>query len=362
VTAQLPKTLHIKEGMQITSGKIAGDISTTTVGGERKIQAKAALTDLTGVVDDKKLALDRPVNLNAQIASSGQTTRFDELKLTSSFATVTVSGTTEKIDYDAQADLAQLQSQVGQFVDFGAYTLAGRLTGRGQIAVSEEKIDEVGAWVAKGLAFAAKEGAEPVKFDSDVTVTFNGSMDRTKSLFNIKQFMLDSDLAKIETNQAVIPYGENVTDPMAISIATSDANLAKIQPFIAQFAELPEKWTMSGVAQSTIKVASIKDGYSIKTDGATIEALKITSPDTEPFTQSQVKVKLDSEVFPKLGGFNLKNFAMDSPQFKLQAAFSKMPDDDKTDLKGVAVSNCRASGRCRSILRVSIRPAKTISS
>ncbi len=340
VTAQLPKTLSIKEGMRISSGKLAGDIETTIVGGERKIVATAGLTDLAGLLDDKELSLDEAISVKAQIASSGETTRLDEIRMTSSFASVAASGTLEEINYDAQADLRELQSQAGQFVDFGSYSLGGRLAGKGRITISEDTIDQAGAWAAQGLAFGAKEGVDPVKFDSDVIVALNASVDRKKSLVNIGHFTIESELVNVETKGALIPYGENTTDAMSVHVAARGADLAKVQPFVAQFAELPEGWAMAGVAQAEITVAAITDGYSIKTTDTVVRDLKVTSPDTEPFIQPEVAVVLDGEVYPKLGAYNLKNLLVQSDQLKVEASLSKKAAaDNKTDLKGNATAD-----------------------
>ncbi len=336
VTAQLPQTLRIKEGMRITSGQIAGNIQTSTIGGQRKIQATAGLTDLAGIMDEKKLSLDQPVNLAAEIAASEGLTRFDKLDVTSSFARLSASGTTELLKYNAQADLSLLQAQLGQFVDFGAYHFAGSVAGNGQMSMTEESIGEVGLFTAKNLTFSAKEGTPPVTFGSDVTLGFDADYDPNLGALAVKFIEFNSELGKLETRNALIGIGEKAP-PTNVTVKATNLDLAKAQPIVSQFAELPEKWTMAGIASSNLSMAKIKDGYAVKTDDAIINNLRVTSEGTEPFVQPQVKVVLDGEIYTAGGGYNLKTFTMDSPQLKLAASLSKIPaPENKTNLKGAA--------------------------
>ena len=79
VLSQMPKTLGLKEGTQITSGRLDGNVETSTEGSKRKIQAKATLTGLEGSVEGKKVALSEPIKAQAQISSDKAGINFDKI-------------------------------------------------------------------------------------------------------------------------------------------------------------------------------------------------------------------------------------------------------------------------------------------
>jgi hypothetical protein len=57
VLAQMPKTLGLKEGTQMTSGQLTGNVATSTQAGQKQIRASATLAGLGGTVEGKKIAL-----------------------------------------------------------------------------------------------------------------------------------------------------------------------------------------------------------------------------------------------------------------------------------------------------------------
>ena len=74
--SQMPNTLGVREGMEITGGRATGNIDTVTEAGRPTIVAKAQVVGLAGVVNDKKLNISQPMQATARLSSSrtGRTT------------------------------------------------------------------------------------------------------------------------------------------------------------------------------------------------------------------------------------------------------------------------------------------------
>ncbi len=318
MTDQMPRTLGIKEGMDITSGRLAGNVKTTGEAGSRRIEGAAGVTELKGIYDGKKIALTEPINLETQISATKIGTRFDKLDLSSSFAKFNMSGTADLLSYEGQADLAELQGQLGQFVDFGEYELAGGLTGEGQLSFTEKSISEVGLWRGRDISFRAKKGTAPAKFESEVVLGFESNYNRESQVLDVNYVDLNSKIGRVQTKNARIPLGEKAGS-LKLAVDASKVDLAGAQPFLAQFVDLPEDWSMAGVADSDFAVTSIEDGYRFETDNTKIINLKVAQKDKKPFEQSTVNLKLQASVFPETRGWEVRGLELTSPQLTVRA-------------------------------------------
>jgi hypothetical protein len=123
--SQMPATFGLKEGMQVTSGRLTGKVETTTTGGKKGISGSGELVELAGVMDEKKIALSEPVTAEVLVTSDKVGVTFEKLDVSSSFAKVGCTGTSKLLKYDAGVDLGMLQSELGQFVSLGPYKMAG---------------------------------------------------------------------------------------------------------------------------------------------------------------------------------------------------------------------------------------------
>ena len=155
VLSQMPNTLGVRPGTQVTSGRATGNINTTTEGGRATITATAQVLGLAGVVDNQKVALSGPVRTALQLSTGNQGAQLDNLTVTAPFAQINARGTFKQIDYQAQADLAALQSQLGPFVNLGSYQTAGQLTTQGQVSLGEKTTSVTGTLSAQQLVLAS---------------------------------------------------------------------------------------------------------------------------------------------------------------------------------------------------------------
>ena len=331
IFSQLPHTFGVKENMQVTSGRLTGDIETLTERGKRKITARANLDRLAGLVSGKQIALSQPINAAVEISSENGKINFDNLDVSAAFAKVNAEGSAEKIRYDGQLDLAKLQSELGQFIDIGRYKIAGHVLSNGEVSITTDKITAAGSSVVKNLNITSPEGlvaSEPL-----ADIAFVAQTD--KKTVNINSIQAKAALGRMSVKNAVLPLNEDAKKSMKLAVSADDIDLEKLRPFVVMFASFPKEMQLAGIAQSDFSISPEKDGYRIKTDATKIKNLKLMYPGREPFDQNSVSVIFDGLVNPAEQTVNIIKFELISPQIKIyKGQLKKTIDSGKTKLEG----------------------------
>ncbi|MDH4240491.1 MAG: DUF748 domain-containing protein, partial [Phycisphaerae bacterium] len=183
VLSQMPKTFGVKEGMEVTSGKLSGTVSTATKDGKRKVTGNVSLAELKGTVDDKDIILQQPIKAEADITAEKDKVIFDKVGLTASFGKIDCTGTSEALKYNANINLASLQSELGQFVDIGQYKMSGELSANGDASIGKDKVAASGSSTVKNLRLSSAEGvsaSEPM-----ANISYSVVAEPNKSILNI---------------------------------------------------------------------------------------------------------------------------------------------------------------------------------
>ncbi|MBA7483989.1 hypothetical protein ES707_19508 [subsurface metagenome] len=333
--SQMPKTSGLKEGVQITSGQLSGNIESSTKAGQKQIQGKATLAGLEGTVEGKKIALSEPLNTEAKISSDKTGINFDKLDLSASFAKINASGTLEQLKYNGYVDLEKLQSELGQFANLGAYKIAGELSEQGILSVVKNKITGAGSAQVKNLSITSTDGVTAQEPMAEVKFAF--AMDRQSNVLTFNSMESNSSLGQVNIEQAILPIGEKPQVPMHLAISANNIDLEKLQPFAVLFASLPQETQLAGIAESKISVSTEKNIYKIITDSTKIKDLKLIYPGRKPFEPNEVTLTFNAEVNPKQKTVNIKELQLESPQIKIhKGEFNLLNEADKTKLKGQA--------------------------
>jgi hypothetical protein len=335
VSSQLPKTLGLKEGMQLTSGQLNGNVETSTkADSQKQIQANATISALEGTVEGKKVALSQPIEAEAQISSAKAGINFDKLDVSSSFAKINCSGNTESLKYNAQGDLAKLQAELGQFVDFRQYKMSGEVQETGQMSIEENKIAASGSGTIKNLNLISDEGqsaSEPL-----ANVKYNINMDRKKDLVNVESVIVDASMGQFSIKDGVVPLNTNSAQPMRLDFLASNFDIAKIKPFAVMFGSLPKDTQLAGIAESEVKVTSENGTYHIVTDKTNIKNIEFSSPGTKPFKQPNASIVADVTLNPANFTYSAK-LAILAGQIKMNLNLSNQTQKNQTsELKGNA--------------------------
>jgi hypothetical protein len=335
VLSQMPRTLGLKEGTKISSGKLTGSIETLAQAGRKYIQGSATLTGLQGTYEGKNLALSQPLNAQAQISSDKTAITFDKLDVSASFAKVTCTGNTELLKFDVDVDLAKFQSELGQFADLGPYQVAGRLTGTGQLSLKENKIAAAGTSTVKGLRLSSKQTPAASEATTDGDIAFAFDVDRQNDILSISSLKADTTLGRVDIKDAVLPLSDKAAKPIRLNVTAAGLDLQKVQPFAVLFASFPKEMQLAGIADSSISIISEKDTYAVATDSTKIRNLKFLYPGQQPFEANQVSLVFDARVNPKQKTINVKKLQLISPQIKIhKAELTELSKAGKTQMQG----------------------------
>ena len=333
VLSQIPKTLGLKEGMQITSGQLNGNVETSTRAGRRQIQAQGTLTGLEGTVEGKKIALSEPVRAQAQISSDKAGINFDKLDVSAPFAKINCTGTSELLNYNADVDLAKLQSELGQFINAGQYQMAGELIGKGQISIKEKKITTSGSSVVKNLRFSSKEAVTASEPMANVAYAFD--IDTENNTIIVDSLKANASFGQVNIKDAVLPLNKSSAEPLHMAISANSVDLNKLQPFAVLFVSFPQQMQLAGIAESQISVSSKKDSYQIVTEATKIKNFKLISPGKKPFEQDPVLFTFDGDYNPTEGNWVVRKLQLTSPDIKIKFNFEKSVQRGKTKLEGL---------------------------
>jgi autotransporter translocation and assembly factor TamB len=332
VLSQMPETLGIKEGTEITAGRLNGNIQTSTEASQRKIQGRATLSELQGIIEGRQISLSQPIQAQTQISSDKKGIKFDELDVSSSFAKINCIGTAELLNFNADVDLNKFQSELGQFADFGPYQVAGELSTNGRLSITADKVSTIGSSTVKDFVIAS---AEATASEPAADMVFDFDIDRKNNLINIDSVETDAALGRVTVKDAVIPLSKKAAKSVNLSVSADNVNLRKLQPFLVLFASFPKQMQLEGTADSGISVSSEKEIYKVATDSTKIKNLKVYYPDQRPFEPDEVSLVFDAEVDPQQKTINVKKLNLQSPQIKIKKGrFEQVNKAGKIKLDG----------------------------
>lgn len=314
--SQMPNTLALKEGTQVTSGRLAGNITASAKAGKRQIKGKADLTNLKGIVDGKDIALSQPIQATADITADESEMTFDVLNISAPFAKIDCTGTTKKLKYTADVDLAKFQSELGSFLDTGLEKMAGLIHEEGRLAVDGNSVKVSGSGYIQNLALTSKEARSITEPKADVKYTLD--IDRDAGIAKIADFATDASFGRLAVREGVVPISKEAKVSTHMLLAASQIDLVKLRPFAVMFASFPEDLKIAGLANGDVSLDSEDNVYAIKTDNTKIDNFKLQSKDNKPFEQDQVTLEADVKLMPDEKTYSIKKLELLSPQIKVK--------------------------------------------
>ncbi|MHC4334540.1 MAG: hypothetical protein ACYSUP_04195 [Planctomycetota bacterium] len=333
--SQMPATFGLKEGMQVTSGRLTGKVETTTTGGKKGISGSGKLVELAGVMDEKKIALSEPVTAEVLVTSDEAGVTFEKLDVSSSFAKVGCTGTSKLLKYDAGVDLGKLQAELGQFVSLGPYKMAGQLSSNGQISSDKDRITAQGSALIKELRVESTEGAaasEP-QADIDFSVAFKSD----PKILDLSSVSIKADLGEVNVRDGVIPLGEDSAKALKLTVSANKVDLEKVQPFAVLLGAFEKQVQLAGIVDSQISVTGQEGGYRVSIEATRVTNLKIVYPPKAPFEQEEVSVVADVQLNPVTETVDIQKLEVISPQIKIRKGkFSRVVKDGTEKLDGRA--------------------------
>ena len=329
--SQMPNTLGVREGVQITGGRATGNIDTVTEAGRPTIVAKAQVVGLAGIVNDKKLNISQPMQATARLSSREQGAQLDGLDVSTSFAKVNASGTFKQIKYDGQINLAGLQSELGAFINL-PYRLAGQATSSGQVSIGEKTTDVAGTLSVRQLVLAADGNSVSTP---QANVNFAVGLNSRDQVLAVSTLNADTGFGTINVKNATIPLAQNSRARLNLQVLVDKLDLARVEPYAAFFASFPKGLSLQGIAQSQLNVTSEKGVYHVSSNATRIQNFEWISAEKETFRQDQVTAMFDVYANTSDKSINLQRFQVDSPQIHIRKGeFSRTRQGNTTRFQG----------------------------
>ena len=334
VAAMLPKTLGLKEQTKLTGGKLLGSVQTINETGVKMLAGQVSVEGLAGVMDGKPISLSEPIQAQAKISAENEKIKFEKIGVSSAFATVNCSGTTETFDYDAQIDLAKLAAELGQFADLGKYKLAGTVAAKGQITNNDKTTMFVNSSSISNLR--VNPTADITISEPNASINAIAAIDKQTNVLLVKQFKADTSLGQFSIKEGRLPMGNNVKEPISLTASVKGLDIAKVQPYLVMTKAISKDVVLGGVVDSNITIG-FKDGsYKITTDTTKIANLLVKSPGKEAFIQNPVAIVLDAEVNPTTKTLAVNNAEITSPDIKIKASVQQKIEGQNSSIQGTA--------------------------
>ncbi len=133
LAALLPQTLRVREGTEITAGRLEVKLTGAETKGMRSWNGGASLAGLTAVNRGETIAWKTPFITAFQAHRQDGAIVVDRLTCQSDFLQVSGGGTLTDAHFTASGDLNKLEQNLERFIDLGLEKIAGRLKVDGSI-------------------------------------------------------------------------------------------------------------------------------------------------------------------------------------------------------------------------------------
>lgn len=149
LVALLPRTLKIRDGVRVSSGRVECALHSKRQSDRRIWTGHLNTQDLQATVNGQPVAWDQPIEITFDAHTAASGAAIDKLQCVSEFITFRLSGDHEQGKFRARCEMARLGQELKRFVDLGDAEFAGRLD-----AIFQWKIPADGPIQANGQAVA----------------------------------------------------------------------------------------------------------------------------------------------------------------------------------------------------------------
>jgi hypothetical protein len=191
LAAQLPETLRLQKGLTIESGTVKLDAKLDSDEKGPRVDASLRVEDVAAINEGKRITLEEPIALGLNASMTDKGPRLDDLRLTSSFATVTGAGSMEKFDLLVTSDLEIALREAAKFVDLTGRNCAGRLSLALHVAGAERQKTISGDVALTGLALTGFTPGPVNLPEARVTLNATALLDEKNALQSINGLEVD---------------------------------------------------------------------------------------------------------------------------------------------------------------------------
>ena len=156
VVPMLPKTLGIREDVQITSGTVTVHANTRSQSNVQRIMFNMDVANVQAQQAERQIVWNRPLRVTGTASENNGQVLVENLSVESDFLELVGKASLAKGNFTFQGDLEKLRHQLGDFLDLSQFEIAGQFGGRL-------------AWQAAPLSESGQSVA-PIQFESNVVI------------------------------------------------------------------------------------------------------------------------------------------------------------------------------------------------
>ncbi len=283
VAKVLPETLRIREGTEITSGKIRLAMTGGHEDGESVWSGQIDASHLGANANGKALVWENPLAIDFAARQGASGIVIDRAECTSSFLHANAAGSLNDLSAKADFDLARLVEELKQFADLSDMQLAG--TGEAQLKLKREEGDQFtasGRFEARDFQFVPVSGGQPWLEPKLVATLELGGKFEQQALKRIERGIVTVDVGP---ERLTAQLREPVVDPASAPWPIACAWQGELAPWAPRLEAClgMTGWALSGSGKLQAQ-ASVSPS-AIQIDQATAEIVRLSAVGNEWFVQ-----------------------------------------------------------------------------
>ncbi len=274
--------------------------------------------------------LSKPVTVDAQISSQQDKITVERLIFDSAFAQANLSGTTDNMKYQATLDLAKMQSDVGQFVEF-KQALFGDVNLIGKAAFKDNLLSSTGNGSVRNFNMVMTDGKQIMESAGIAKYDFTADFDAKK--LTIRSADITASPGKVSLKESLVPLDGKAGAQTDIR-ADVTIDLAKTKQYLNAFTSLDPKAQLAGTAQGDILLAINGDIINASTKQIAVKGLSLAYPGQQTFTQEYMNIAFSGKFDTAKKISNIEKITIDSPQIKLDGKLTNAETGQNVKTEG----------------------------
>jgi len=315
---QVKTIAGFKHDFDISYGRLSGDINTQAQNGKRTLAGKVKLWALEGKFPVKKIVLSKPVELDAKITSQQDKIYVEKFNLDSAFAKANITGTTDNMTYQARFDLAQMQSDVGQFFEINP-TLTGDANFAGKAAFAKSILSSTGSGALSKLYIKFQDGKELSESSASITYDFTSDFESGKLTVHSADIVASPGVVNVKDSIFSLKDDSAVQTQVNADIAIE---LANARQYLMVFTSLDPNALFAGSASGNVLLNAKDKIVDVIVKQITVKNFSLVYPGQETFSQEYLNIAFNGRFDTVNNTRTIENLSFTSPQIKLTGKFT----------------------------------------
>lgn len=282
LAAKLPQTMRVREGTEITGGKVAIEFVGADIEKQRRWTGHVTLAGLSAINDGRRLSWESPLETRFRAHEDQSEIIVDEIVCSSDFLQLKGSGTLEDAKFQAAGDLTKLQDNIERFIDLGHEQLAGRMQATGAIRRDDDgRIQLASDITLDDFAYVVSKETEWREQHLVLNIAAVGQAQKGQT-----QKLTSIDSAKLRLNSAgdVLeltlqqPVDLTAKEPTYATSAKLNGLLTTWQNRLRPIVDVAD-WRLAGTIDLTADVTSGLTQIDVTRANATLSELTVRGPE-----------------------------------------------------------------------------------